>query len=67
MVARKRKENESFKSYRENLKHEGKIEKQRIKKYLVAHKLMQIPDDNLPGKFKDVFIGNTLRYRHQSR
>lgn len=67
MAARKRRENETFKAYRTSLKEEGIKEKQRDRKYIVAHKLMQIPDTNLPGKFKDVFVGNTLNHRHQSR
>lgn len=61
MAARKRRENETFKQYRENLKHEDRLERVASKKYIVKHKSFQLPDAGAIGGYVTKIIPTTYR------
>ena len=61
MVARKRRENETFKQYRGNLKQEARQEKRPPKNYICKHKLFEVPDDSAIKGFVTKLIPSTYR------
>ena len=61
MAARKRREHETFKAYRLDLKRETETEKQRDKKYLIQHRIFNLPDANAFGRVITKVVGNTYR------
>lgn len=64
MTARKRKDTESFASYRNNLKKEARQETRRPRRYLCKHKIHSMRDDTVIGGTRYLVLG--LPYKREA-